>query len=230
MQQQSPVTHLTAPEQQHMLLLFLPLKSAPSAQEEAAGTLKALFSGVDPRRLTGVHYFMVYLLPAGFKPPGVVPTFQQAPAGPSGQPKSLAVVLSIYDADFTPYITAFTDSPAFCETLDKTILANLDESGLGLDPDDPTTADNILANGGTFKNPQAFISLLMRYNFGDPTIPAATSFGNILPTPTAFPRYFLGATFPGLTIAKILDGYPASSDLWPLNAPKITYDPSLPPS
>lgn len=242
----SPITQLTAPEEQHMLLLFLPLISGatPPLKSKAVSTLHALFSGThsagasmlpDPRAATGVHFYMVYALKAGQTPvpPPPFPAFQVPPPNPETKaPRDLAVVMSIYDADFGPYIAAFTNNKPFAKVLDDTILKALDETGF-VDPNDPTTAKNILANGGTNANPDAFVALLMRYNWADPTIPAATNPGNIK-KPNPKWKYFLGATFPGLTIGKILKpsgGYPSASELWPLQltGPVIDFAPSTPP-
>jgi hypothetical protein len=254
----SQITRLSAPEEQHMLFLFLPLKSAaPSPKPKTApksktasttpqsktiSTLHALFSGKlpngksvlpDPRIATGVHFFMIYMLKAGeTPPPSPFPTFQLPPPNPETKaPRDLAVVISIYDADFGPYIEAFTNNKPFASVLDNTILKALDETGL-VNPDDPTSAINILANKGTNANPDAFIALLMRYNWADPTIPAATSFSNIKRPNPNWKHYFLGATFPGLTIGKILKpvgGYPNASQLWPFPGPVIDFAPSTSP-
>src|SRR5712664_4390346 len=108
----SPITHLTAPEEQHMLFLFLPLISGatPPLESEAVSTLHALFSGThssgasvlpDPRPVTGVHFFMVYALKAGVTPASPPPfqAFQVPPPNPETKaPRDLAVVMSIYDA------------------------------------------------------------------------------------------------------------------------------------
>ncbi|HEX8249172.1 MAG TPA: hypothetical protein VF599_13425 [Pyrinomonadaceae bacterium] len=239
------VTSLSAPEEQHLLLLFLPLKhgSKPPLESDGISTLHTLFSGSppadstaqsDPRPATGVHFFMIYALAAGAEqnPPPPFPAFQVPPPNPdTKEPRDLAVVLSIYDADFGPYIGAFTSSPTFSALLDATVLQSLDETGF-VDPDDPTSAQGILANGGTFANPDAFVALLMRYNWADPTRPAATSPTNIANPNPDWKPYFLGATFPGLTIGKILNtsnGYPNALELYPVKAPPIDFATSTPP-
>lgn len=122
--------------------------------------------------------------------------------------------MAIYDADFGPYIGAFTNDQKFSVSLDTEVLANLDETGF-VGADDPTSAENILANNGTYANPDAFVQLLMRYNHADPRIPTH-------------------AVFPGLTATKILKrsgGYPNANQLWPLIPPPggIVYAPSVPP-
>jgi hypothetical protein len=237
-----PITDLLQPQQQHLLLLFLPLKSgqAETAREslgEALGGMnhKTADQGPDSRPSTGVHFFMFYTMAACTPSPIVVPTFQAAPGVPGGKARDLAVVMSIYDADFEPYIGAFFADPNTVNTLNA-ILTLVDEDGL-VAPDDPTSAANILANGGVKKNASAFYQFLMRYNFADPTLPAIGPGGIANPRPTP-PRYILGATFPGLTVGKILDlktGYPDAGLLWPSPEgtpppPAITYEPSVPPS
>ncbi|MEO6193324.1 MAG: hypothetical protein ABIS20_09960 [Thermoanaerobaculia bacterium] len=215
-----------------MLMLFLPVR--PGQAQDLHATIGQLISGADPgpdsRPSTGVHFFMTYPMVAGTPSPIIVPTFQAAP-GVGGKAKDLLVVLSIYDADFEPYISAFFANPAIVAGLNM-IVGMLDETGL-VAADDPTSAANIIANGGVRKNPAAFYQLLMRYNFADPTIPAIGPGGIANPAPTP-PRYFLGATFPGLTVGKILDlktGYPDAGALWPESgAPAITYEPSTPPT
>jgi hypothetical protein len=240
----SPIDRLSAPEEQHLLFLFLPLarKKKPAAasesESEPMGALHALFSGSlpnapDPRVATGVHFYMAYLLAAGAEqePPPPFPVFQPPPPNPeTGAPRDLAVVMSIYDADFGPYIKAFTDNQLFAAVLDKSLLENLDETGL-VDPSLPSTAKNILQNGGTHAQPTAFITLLMRYNWADPTIPAATNLGTIK-NPNPKWKYFLGATFPGLTNMRLLKpsgGYPNIDQLWPFPGGVIDYAPSFPP-
>lgn len=223
-----PITSLIAAQQQHMLFLFFPLKKGTlasalgSAQEvtTAAHRDAALVDGVDPRVATGVHYFMFYGLPADKAPtPKLpVPSFQTAPG------KDLLVVLSIYDRDFAPYISAFTTNPTIALGLNG-VLSAMDESGL-ISPTDTSSAAFILANGGVAANNAGFLKLLMRYNFADPAIPAA----NVFPVNTPKkPKYVLGATFPGLTVQRILENYPDAETLWPLPAPKITFAPSAPP-
>jgi hypothetical protein len=219
-----------------MLLLFMPLRSteAQAAIESAGKVFGPAGQGGDSRPSTGVHFYMSYHMPAGAPSPIVVPTFQAAP-GVSGQAKDLLVVLSIYDADFGPYIGSFFSDPAVVASLNA-LLKTLDEEGL-VALDDPASAANILANGGVQNNAEAFFQLLMRYNFADPTIPAIGPGGMANP-PSVPSRYTLGATFPGLTIGKILDsatGYPDAGSLWPSPEgtpppPPITYEPSAWPT
>jgi hypothetical protein len=233
----SPITSLLQAEEQHMLLLFLPLKQKPPQPVlESLAKLAVAAQGNDSRPSTGVHFFMTYHMAAGASSPIVVPTFQAAPAGPGGKPKDLLVVLSIYDRDFEPYIGSFLTNPIIVYGLTE-ILKALDEDGI-VAPDDPTSAVSLVGSpGGLATNAQNFYRLLMRYNFADPTIPAIGPGGIANPPPTP-PRYFLGATFPGLTVGKILDpktGYPDAGVLWPSpegtpRPPKIMYEPSDPPS
>ena len=231
-----PITFLSAPEEQHLLFLFLPIKTNP--KPEAATAMHTLFAsqsavGADPRTATGVHFYGIYTLKAGTKPAAPPPftAFQVPPPNPeTGAPRDLVVVFSIYDNDFGPYISAFTDNENFAKVLDLGLLANLDETGF-VDPSDPTSAKNILAKGGTFANPKALLSLLMRYNWADPTIPAATTIGKIK-NPNPNWKYFLGATFPGLTTTRLLKpsgGYPNINELWPFPGGVIDYASSAPP-
>jgi hypothetical protein len=210
-----PITSLQPPQQQHMLLLFLPVKKGLVAQLAAAtnGAIAANNEAPDLRAATGVHFFMIYGLPDGTQstlPP--VPTFTTATG------KDLLVVLSIYDAPFSPYIGAFTKYEVIAKALDNILLA-LDETGI-ITPDKPTSAAFILKHGGVFKNKEAFVQLLMRYNFADPTIPAATGAG-IVP---AGAKYFMGGTFPGLTVGSILQKYPDAASLWPATPVPITFE------
>jgi hypothetical protein len=225
-----PITKLSTAQQQHMLFLFFPLKKG--THETAAKTMQQILApppapaadasgnGIDPRVATGVHYFMFYHLGADQKPtPALpVPSFQTAPG------KDLLVVISIYDRDFAPYISSFTSNPLIAFGLNE-ILKQMDESKIVPDSD-PTSAAYILAHGGVAQNNVAFFRLLMRYNFSDPTIPAANAFP--VNTPPK-PKFQLGATFPGLTVGAILQNYPQAEQLWPLPAPKITFAPSTPP-
>jgi hypothetical protein len=228
----APITSLLQAQEQHMLMLFLPIHAANA--QETSTALNSLLGitppGPDLRPSTGVHFFMTCHIPAGAPSPIVVPTFQAAP-GVGGKAKDLLLVMSIYDADFEPYISAFFASPLIVAGLNQ-VISTLEEDGL-VAADDPSSAANILANGGVRKNPAAFYQLHMRYNFADPTIPAIGQGGIENPGPTP-PRYFLGATFPGLTIGRILDpttGYPDAAALWPATgAPKINYEPSTPPA
>ena len=236
----SPITHISAPDEQHLLFLCLPLKSGTPDESDPMPAITALFAGrqfeggpdPDPRPATGVHFFMATLLLAGVPqtPPPPFPVFQLPPPNPvTGAPRHMAVVMSIYDNDFGPYIGAFTKSEDFAKTLDKDVLKNLDETGF-VEPTDPTSAAFILAHGGTFAQPTAFVQLLMRYNWADPTIPAATNIGKIK-NPNPMWKYFLGATFPGMTNTKLLSasGYPNAAELWPIDGPVIDYAPSIPP-
>jgi hypothetical protein len=227
-----PVTKIAKAQEQHMLLLFVPINSklVPSGGVAAFQNLLT-GGGGDLRPLTGVHFYMAYLMRPGDKSRIVVPTFQPAPTGPDGVPKALLVVLSIYDADFEPYIGAFLTDPGIVKGLNQLLLL-FDESGIVPDSD-PTSAKAILKNGGVAKNAQAFYKLLMRYNFADPTVPAVGP-GGIQNPPTKPWPYALAATFPGLSVGMFLKpktGYPNALDLWPApdKAPKIYYEPSTPP-
>lgn len=211
-----PITSLQATQEQYMLLLFLPIIKG-LATSLAGQTAKLVAQDVPPdiRAATGVHYFMIHGVPSGAASTLPVPTFQ-APEG-----KDLFVVMSLYDRPFGPYISAFTAIQPIADGLNA-VLQAMDETGI-IEPTDPTSAAFILANGGVFQNSDAFISLLMRYNFADPTIPAATSPTNNL-TPHATPKYFLGATFPGLTVGSILQSYPDAGALWPNPPVPITFN------
>ncbi|HYC93770.1 MAG TPA: hypothetical protein VEO54_31495 [Thermoanaerobaculia bacterium] len=213
-----PISVLAPPQEQHMLLLFLPLKKGilanPQVNELAVNLVNAV-APVDNRAATGVHFAMFHLVPDGTASALPVPTFQ-APAG-----KDLLVAQSLYDAPFDPYISAFTTDPAIATGLDG-LLSILDETGIPI-ADPATSAAQILANGGVFQNSEAFIALLMRYNFGDPTIPAATSTENIANPAPPPQRYVLFATFPGLTVGSILQNYPDAQALWPSDAQPITF-------
>jgi hypothetical protein len=226
----APITYLTTPEQQHLLFLCLPLKEKPSLPKpkvDLASALGSMLAGkqldgttteFDSRPATGVHFTMSFAqwapgvtpwFPAP-SPPPPFPIFQVPPPSSKGK-RNLLVVMAIYDADFGPYIGAFTNSQAFSALLDL-VLLNLDETDFVSD-DDPTSAVNILANNGTYANPDALVQLLMRYNHADPTAP-------------------ITAIFPGLTDTKILKtsgGYPNANQLWPLPQKKIVFAPSVPP-
>jgi hypothetical protein len=225
--QPGPITSLSAPLEQHLLLLFLPLKKGSlkaardSAQQAFAATNPAsAAAGADPRALIGVHFSMFYALPADTAPvpPLPVPTFQTAKG------KDLLLAMSLYDADFGPYIAAFTSNQQIAAVLDL-LLKTLDESGI-VKPTDKSSAAFILAHGGVFKNPGAFTTLLMRYNFGDPTIPAAAK----LPVNTPpNPKYVLGTPFPGMTVGNILQNYASAQALWPLPPVTITFAPAAKP-
>ncbi len=231
----APITSIIKAEEQHMLLLFLPIKSGLPVDIGSFNDVMHGKAGAnDSRPSTGVHYFMFSVIPAGVPSPIAVPTFTPAPAN-GGPPKSLLVVLSIYDADFEPYIGSFLSDPTIVKGLNGT-LALMDETGI-IDDSDPTSAAAILSSGGVAKNASNLFSLLMRYNFADPTIPAVGPAGMTNPPSTPF-RYLLGANFPGLTVAKLLDpknGYPGAAELWPApgsvpGPQKIYYEPSTPPS
>jgi hypothetical protein len=212
----SPITQLTQTEQQHMLFLFLPVKKESSESvNEALTTLKnTVIPGNDIRALTGVHFFMFYYLPAGKSAGLPIPSFEAM------DDRGLFVVQAIYDADFVPYISSFVDNPTIAFGLNL-ILKAMDETGI-VKPTDGTSAVRILERGGVKDNKAAFNCLLMRYNFSDPTIPAAT-------TSAPGQKFTLGFTFPGLTVGKILKNYPDAQDLWPSPAVPIHFDPSVPP-
>jgi hypothetical protein len=210
----SPITSLQPPQQQHMLLLFLPIRKGlvGHVAEATNGAIAAKSDAPDLRAATGVHFFMIYGLPDGANPTPNNPMFTTAKG------KDLLVVLSIYDAPFSPYIGAFTKYETIATALDTVLLA-LDETGI-ITPDKPTSADFIMKHGGVFKNKEAFVQLLNRYNFADSTIPAATGAG-IVP---AGAKYFMGGTFPGLTVGSILQNYPDAASLWPATSVPITYE------
>jgi hypothetical protein len=221
-----PITSLPAASEQHMLLLFMPLKkgmleAAMHGTRTAVAAVNAARSkGIDPRVATGVHFAMFYGLPADTQPQPALPV----PSFKTARGKDLLVVQSIYDADFGPYISAFTTNPAIAQGLDA-VLGAMDETRI-VKPTDPTSAAFILAHGGVAKNNTAFLKLLMRYNFADPTIPAAAAFPVNTP---ANPRYLLVGTFPGLTVGNILQNYPNAGAQWPLPAPQIKFAPAAPP-
>lgn len=217
-----PITNIAVGDEQHLLFLFVPLKKGQSAAaaKEVEHLKKAIKthaeSAVDPRPATGVHFFMIYHQADGQATPGIpVPGFQSFPG------KDVLVVMSLYDNDFAPYISAFFTIPQVVTGLTN-LLYIMDESGIpGLKPDDPSTAANIIKNGGVVKNASAFYCLLMRYNFADPTLAAGSA------EPGA--KYILGATFPGLTVGKILNNYPAAKELWPFPPVKINFQKSTAP-
>jgi hypothetical protein len=219
----TPITYVKAAEQQHMLFLFLPVKktgltdaltSVHELHQQIQGVPSA---GPDLRASTGVHFFLFYGLGDGQTPGLPVPSFQTFPG------KNLLVVQSLYDADFAPYISSFVNFPPIAAGLNE-VLKAMDETGIpGVDPDGPTSAKFILANGGVVKNAAAFNCLLMRYNFADPTIPAAAK----SPGPA---KYTLGGTFPGLTIGKILEHYPDADTLWPFPPVDIEFAKSVKPT
>jgi len=213
-----PITHLNQADQQHMLFMFVPVKAGKKEiVNEALTSLKQSFTetGDDMRALTGVHFFMFYHLNAGQSAGLPIPSFQ-AP-----DDKGLLVVQAIYDADFVPYISSFVDNPNVALLLNL-LLDSIDETGI-VKPDDPTSAVSIAENGGVVYNKAEFICLLMRYNFSDPTIPAATK-------SASGQKFILGYTFPGLTVGKILANYPGAKELWPSKPVQINFDKSVPPA
>ncbi len=193
---------LPADKQQHMLLLFLPLKKNAFAQLTAHPDNS---SPGDVRAATGVHFAMFHYVPDGAPSFLPVPTFQAAPG------KDLLIALSLYDADFVPYITAFTDNKVIAKGLDD-LLHLLDETGI-VAADDSTSAASILEKGGVHDNNEEFIKLLMRYNFGDPTLSGTA--GDSLVLPAAGQRYSFRATFSGLTVGDVIANYPNADKLWP---------------
>jgi hypothetical protein len=210
-------------QQQHMLFLFVPLKSEPATAGKITAFVNA--AGPDLRATTGVHFFMIHHLKAGTTPPLPVPSFTTAPG------KDALIVLSIYDADFEPYISAFFADDKIVGGLNF-LMAAMDETDI-IKPTDTSSADYIFHNGGVAKNAQGFYKLLMRYNFADPTIPAVGP-GGVANTPAPQWKYFLGTNFPGLTVGMTLKkngGYPNAHELWPAPglAPAIEFEPSIPP-
>jgi hypothetical protein len=206
-----PITSLSAPEQQHMLFLFLPMQSGSEKVVQSLNEtrLKLAETPMDNRRDTGVHFSMFYYLPAGQTPPDLkVKSFQ------TEEGKGLFVVQALYDADFKPYIDSFLENEFIAYFLNK-VLENMDESGI-VDDSDPTSANYILNNGKVQGNPNEFYCLLMRYNFGDPTLPAAAK-------TTKIGKYLLTYTFPGLTVSNILDNYPDAEKLWPTTPVAIDF-------
>jgi hypothetical protein len=218
----SPITNVPVGEQQHLLFLFIPLKKgtvheAIKKVEELKHLSKASNeSSADPRPDTGVHFFMIYGQADGQPTKGIpVPGFQSFPG------KDVLVVMSLYDNDFAPYIKSFFAIPAVVTGLNG-LLYLMDESGIpGLNPEDPSTAINIAKNGGVVKNANPFYCMLMRYNFADPTLAAGSS--------AAGAKYTLGATFPGLTVGKILNNYPDAKQLWPFPPVAINFQQSTAP-
>ncbi len=210
----NPITVLAAAQEQHLLLLFVPVKAGfgPAAAQNPQSTLSGLS---DMRVAGGVHFAMLYGLKNGADKTLPVPTFQTAPG------KDLLVAMAIYDRPFSPYISAFTSQPDVAKVIDA-LLGALDESGI-VPPTDPTSAAFILAHGGVAQQTPAFIQLLMRYNFGDPLLPAATSPAGMVDPPKN-PRYTLNATFPGLTVGRIMQNYPGAGSLWPFPPVKINYE------
>jgi hypothetical protein len=211
------ITSLTAPEQQHMLLLFLPIKEAGAEKVVQALNnirLELTQDVIDNRAETGVHFSMFYYLPAGTTPNLPVPSFQTAKG------KGLLVVQALYDADFKPYIDSFVNNKDIAKGL-NTVLLFMDEDGIVPDTD-TSSAKYILTHGKVEGNPKEFYRLLMRYNFADPTLPAVAKIVNP-------GKYLLTYTFPGLTIGKILDNYPDADVLWPTEPVDIKYAESKKP-
>lgn len=212
-----PITSLTAPEQQHMLLLFLPMKDKGGekvVEKLNEIRLKLTTTPVDKRRDTGVHFSMFYYLPAGTTPKLPVPSFQTA------EGKGLLVVQALYDADFEPYIDSFVNDKDIRGGLNL-VLEFMDETGIVKDTDH-TSARYILDHGRVEGNPRDFYCLLMRYNFADPTLPAAAKI-------TKPGKYLLTYTFPGLTVSNILDNYPDAEELWPTTPVPIEFAKSKKP-
>src|SRR5258708_6306006 len=109
----APKTKVPKTQEQHMLLLFVPLDST-KLPKHGVKELEQIFASsvaTDDRAATGVHFFMTHIMRPGDPSRIVVPTFQPAPTGPNGVPKAVLVVLSIYDSDFEPYISAFFADP-----------------------------------------------------------------------------------------------------------------------
>jgi hypothetical protein len=198
-----PISYVSSAEQQHMLFLFFPVKKGTFGK--ALETMQDLHQNVlklsdpgpgDIRAATGVHFFLFYALPANQKPPLKVTSFQ------TEKDKDLLVVISIYDADFAPYIKSFVQQPVIAAGLNG-ILSIMDESNIpGIDANGPNSAHTIMKLGGVQAAPDQFNCLLMNYNFADPTAP-----GMAYNAPGTAPNPIFGATFPGLTVGKILQYY-----------------------
>ena len=208
-----PITKISPDKEQHMLLLFLPIKPAKKPEAEFhklfAAAAPPAPAPVDNRGLTGVHFFMIYRMSAGEQSRIVVPTFTVAPPGANN-----SVI-----------------QPVIVHALDG-IVDSMDESGIVPDTD-TSSAVYIKANKGVANNADGFYKLLMRYNFADPTVPAIGP-GGVANVPKPQWPYVLAATFPGLTVGMMLKpitGYPNALQLWPTPgaAPAIFYDPSKPP-
>ncbi|MEA2785843.1 MAG: hypothetical protein QOF71_1947 [Candidatus Eremiobacteraeota bacterium] len=230
----STVPRISVADQQHMLMVFLPLykgtlKRALHAAHALAGITPA-GPGNDDRADKGVHFAMFYGIEAEpnpseivQKPPLPVPTFQNAPG------KDLLIAQAFYDGDFAAYIGAFTNEPATAAALTALLYA-VDESGIVPDSD-PTSAKAIIAAGGVAVASAQFNCLLMRYNFGNPVLPGTSGAPSDVKA-----NYGLIATFPGLTVGKLLakNGYPNSQTLWPFPPPpkidfQTTPTPQCPP-
>ncbi len=218
----NPITNVAAGDEQHLLFLFVPIRKGVLGEAiKHVEHLKNLVkthadAATDPRAATGVHFFMIYGQADGHATRGIpVPGFQSFPG------KDVLVVMSLYDNDFAPYISAFFAIPEVVKGLNNLLLI-MDETGIpGLDPNDPSTAVNIQKNGGVVANASPFYCLLMRYNFADPTLAAGSS--------AAGAKYTLGATFPGLTVGKILSSYPNAKQLWPFPPVAINFQQSTAP-
>jgi hypothetical protein len=215
----SSVPRIGIPDEQHMLMLFVPLKKGTLRRAlHAAQALAGISPGTPPqddRAAKGVHFAMFYGLPADETPVRLpVPTFRTAPG------KDLLIAQAFYDGDFASYIGAFTNQPETALGLNA-LLHAIDETGI-VPPSDPTSAAAILQAGGVTQASAAFNCLLLRYDFGDPVVPATSG----APTGSAA-DYVLAATFPGLTVGKTLAHYPHASTLWPYPAAgKIDFQPT----
>ena len=226
----APVARVIAADQQHLLLLFIPLINGKNMEALGAaiqafgtqrtGTVSPLPEGTDPRPLTGVHFFMIHIMPAGSASLPMPIAGASVPMFQTAGDKDMLLVMSIYDGDFGPYIGAFFSLPPVVDGLNR-LMFLMDESGL-VEPTDPSSAISIRENGGVVENSDEFLTLLRRYNFADGQLPGALGPVN---TP-AKPKYFLGATFPGLTIGKLLSNYPKLDQLYPISGPAIKFDPA----
>lgn len=219
---------VAAADEQHMLLLFLPLykgalDAAMAAASHITGGGKTLPKcpadpGIDQRANTGVHFAMFFGLKAGAVPapgpPASVPSFT------TPDNKDLLVVQAIYDGEFSPYINAFTDQPSVACALDE-IVAAIDESGIDI-PDPATSAASVMKLG-VAKDARNFVKLLMRYNFSDPLVPAVSG-PMAPPPPVSSQRFILVGTFPGLTVGNVLNNYPDAATLWPYPPPPTIYE------
>lgn len=199
----SSASSIPPEKRQHMLFLFLPVKKGSLPKLNPPDTGDSI--PPDVRATTGVHFAMFHYVPEGAPSILPVPTFQ-APPG-----RDLLIALSLYDAEFVPYISAFTSIPSIAQGLDL-LLSNMDETGIIAD-DDPSSAVSILARGGVAQNNEQTIQLLQRYNFGDPDIAGVA--GDSLILPSGQQRYSFHATFPGMTVGDVLNNYPNASKLWP---------------
>jgi hypothetical protein len=227
----STVPRISIADQQHMLMVFLPLyKGTLKRALHAAQALAGVAPGApqkDDRADKGVHFAMFYGIEAEpdppVKPPLPVPTFQNAPG------KDLLIAQAFYDGDFAAYIGAFTQEKDTAAALTALLYA-VDESGIVPDSD-PTSAKAIIKAGGVAVASAQFNCLLMRYNFGNPVLPGTSG-----APPDVKANFGLIATFPGLTVGKILaqNGYPGAQTQWPFPpAAKIDFQktptPQCPP-